>query len=181
MQGRRRPARAQRVRREPSSCRSPAKCPPRAGLQFPDRSRRRRASPASARRRFWASPLSASTRARGAPTASTRPARSATTTESPAAKKDKIWGVISGKFSLADGTGTGVYYVRSVLAGNARSGDVTDLAKIDPTKAKLVELRYFGGLTFEETAEVMGVSVITVKRHWRMAKAWLYGQLTNHS
>ena len=58
---------------------------------------------------------------------------------------------------------------------------LNDLAKIDPTKAKLVELRYFGGLTFEETAEVMGVSVITVKRHWRMAKAWLYGQLTNHS
>ncbi len=58
---------------------------------------------------------------------------------------------------------------------------LNELAKIDPTKAKLVELRYFGGLTFEETAEVMGVSVITVKRHWRMAKAWLYGQLTNHS
>jgi RNA polymerase sigma-70 factor, ECF subfamily len=53
------------------------------------------------------------------------------------------------------------------------------LAKIDPVKARIVELRYFGGLTVEETAEVMGISTITVKRHWRMAKAWLYGQLSN--
>lgn len=54
---------------------------------------------------------------------------------------------------------------------------LTELARMDPTKAKLVELRYFGGLTFEEAAEVMGVSLITVKRHWKMAKAWLYGRL----
>lgn len=56
---------------------------------------------------------------------------------------------------------------------------LNELARMDPVKAKLVELRYFGGLTFEETAEVLGVSVITVKRHWRMTKAWLYGQLSN--
>src|SRR5829696_7051672 len=55
---------------------------------------------------------------------------------------------------------------------------LTELARMDATKAKIVELRYFGGLTMEETAEVLGVSVITVKRHWKMAKAWLYGQLT---
>lgn len=54
-----------------------------------------------------------------------------------------------------------------------------DLAKIDPQKARLVELRYFGGLTFEEAAEVLGVSVITAKRHWRVARAMLYGQLSN--
>lgn len=54
-----------------------------------------------------------------------------------------------------------------------------NLAKIDPQKSKIVELRYFGGLSVEETAEVLGVSEITVKRHWRMAKAWLYGQLAN--
>jgi RNA polymerase sigma factor (TIGR02999 family) len=58
---------------------------------------------------------------------------------------------------------------------------LNELAKMDPVKAKIVELRYFGGLTFEETAEVMGVSTITVKRHWRMAKAWLYGQLSKIS
>ena len=48
-----------------------------------------------------------------------------------------------------------------------------DLAKFDEFKSKLVELRYFGGLSVEETAEVLEVSPITVKRHWRMAKAWL--------
>jgi RNA polymerase sigma factor (TIGR02999 family) len=57
---------------------------------------------------------------------------------------------------------------------------LNELAKMDPVKAKMVELRYFGGLTVEETAEVLGVSAITVKRHWRMTKAWLYGQLTNN-
>jgi RNA polymerase sigma-70 factor (ECF subfamily) len=51
------------------------------------------------------------------------------------------------------------------------------LAELDPQKAKIVELRYFGGLSIEETAEVMGVSVPTINRQWRMAKAWLYGQL----
>ncbi|MFN6964832.1 MAG: sigma-70 family RNA polymerase sigma factor [Pyrinomonadaceae bacterium] len=53
------------------------------------------------------------------------------------------------------------------------------LAAIDPQKAKIVELRYFGGLSIEETAEVMGVSVPTINRQWRMAKAWLYGQIAN--
>jgi RNA polymerase sigma factor (TIGR02999 family) len=56
---------------------------------------------------------------------------------------------------------------------------LNELAKMDPEKARIVELRYFGGLTVEETAEVMGVSDITIKRHWRMAKAWLFGQLAN--
>jgi RNA polymerase sigma factor (TIGR02999 family) len=51
------------------------------------------------------------------------------------------------------------------------------LAELDPQKAKIVELRYFGGLSIEETAEVMGVSVPTINRQWKMAKAWLYGQL----
>jgi RNA polymerase sigma-70 factor, ECF subfamily len=56
---------------------------------------------------------------------------------------------------------------------------LTELAKMDEVKAKIVELRYFGGLTVEETAEVLGVSAITIKRHWRMTKAWLYGQLAS--
>lgn len=56
---------------------------------------------------------------------------------------------------------------------------LNELAKMDPEKARIVELRYFGGLTVEETAEVLGVAPITVKRHWRMTKAWLYGQLAN--
>jgi DNA-directed RNA polymerase specialized sigma24 family protein len=41
-----------------------------------------------------------------------------------------------------------------------------------------VELRYFGGLTEEETAEVLGVSVRTVKREWSMARAWLFAELS---
>ena len=51
------------------------------------------------------------------------------------------------------------------------------LAELDPQKSRLVELRFFGGLSVEETAEVMGVSAPTVKRHWRLAKAWLYGEV----
>jgi RNA polymerase sigma factor (TIGR02999 family) len=52
------------------------------------------------------------------------------------------------------------------------------LERVDPQKARLVELRYFAGLSVEETAEVLGVSAITVKRQWRLAKAWLYGQVS---
>jgi RNA polymerase sigma factor (TIGR02999 family) len=52
------------------------------------------------------------------------------------------------------------------------------LAQLDEQKAKIVELRYFGGLSIEETAEVMGVSVPTINRQWRMAKAWLYDQIS---
>ena len=54
-----------------------------------------------------------------------------------------------------------------------------DLAEFDEFKSRLVELRYFGGLTVEETAEVLGVHSITVKRHWRLAKAWLIDALKN--
>jgi RNA polymerase sigma factor (TIGR02999 family) len=50
---------------------------------------------------------------------------------------------------------------------------LTRLAEIDPEQARIVELRYFGGLTVEETADVMGISPATVKRHWAMARAWL--------
>lgn len=47
------------------------------------------------------------------------------------------------------------------------------LAEIDPQQGRVVELRYFGGLTIEETAEVMGISPATVKREWGTAKLWL--------
>jgi RNA polymerase sigma-70 factor (ECF subfamily) len=52
------------------------------------------------------------------------------------------------------------------------------LAQIDGRKGRVVELHYFGGLSIEETAEVLGVSVDTVKRDWRMARAWLITELT---
>jgi RNA polymerase sigma factor (TIGR02999 family) len=51
------------------------------------------------------------------------------------------------------------------------------LAKLDPRKSRIVELRYFGGLSVEETAEVIGVAPITVMREWNKAKAWLYREL----
>ena len=51
---------------------------------------------------------------------------------------------------------------------------LTDLAARDPRKSQIVELRFFGGLNIEETAEVMGISPTTVQREWRSAKAWLY-------
>lgn len=51
------------------------------------------------------------------------------------------------------------------------------LAKLDADQARLVELRYFGGLTIEETAEVLDVSPATVKRSWTVAKAWLKKEL----
>lgn len=49
-----------------------------------------------------------------------------------------------------------------------------DLAKLDERKSQVVQLRYFGGLSLEETAEVLRVSLMTVRRDWRAAKAWLY-------
>lgn len=48
-----------------------------------------------------------------------------------------------------------------------------ELAKFDELKSRIVELRYFGGLTIEETAEVLGIAPPTVSLHWRCAKAWL--------
>jgi len=51
------------------------------------------------------------------------------------------------------------------------------LAKVDARKSRIIELRFFGGLTVEETAEVLDVSADTVKRDWRMAKLWLLREL----
>jgi RNA polymerase sigma factor (TIGR02999 family) len=51
------------------------------------------------------------------------------------------------------------------------------LAALDPQQARIVELRYFGGLTVEETAEALDISPATVKRHWTVARAWLKREL----
>jgi RNA polymerase sigma-70 factor, ECF subfamily len=71
------------------------------------------------------------------------------------------------------------------MAAKTREVDVlalnealASLSEFDPRKARVVELRYFGGLSVEETAEVLGVSPETAKRDWKMAKAWLFGELT---
>jgi len=52
------------------------------------------------------------------------------------------------------------------------------LEELDPDQARVVELRFFGGLTVEETATVLAVSPATIKREWAMAKSWLYRELT---
>jgi RNA polymerase sigma factor (TIGR02999 family) len=53
------------------------------------------------------------------------------------------------------------------------------LSALDSRKAQVVELKYFGGLNYDEMAEVLKISSITVRRDWRFAKAWLYTQLQN--
>ena len=55
------------------------------------------------------------------------------------------------------------------------------LAKIDPQQSRIVELRFFTGLSIEETAEVLNVSTATVKRDWTAAKAWLYRQISGRA
>jgi RNA polymerase sigma-70 factor (ECF subfamily) len=55
------------------------------------------------------------------------------------------------------------------------------LEQLDPNQARIVEMRFFGGLTVEETAAALGVSPATVKRDWAVAKGWLYRELTADS
>jgi RNA polymerase sigma factor (TIGR02999 family) len=52
------------------------------------------------------------------------------------------------------------------------------LEALDPRKSRVVEMRYFGGLSIEETAEALGVSVITVNRDWRLARTWLMREMS---
>ncbi len=53
------------------------------------------------------------------------------------------------------------------------------LATLDPQQSRIVELRFFGGLTIDETADVLAISAATVKREWSTAKAWLHCEMTN--
>jgi RNA polymerase sigma-70 factor, ECF subfamily len=88
--------------------------------------------------------------------------------------------------------GRGVRHVSldetAVVAPGSDSGDLlaldialSALAELDPRKARIVELRFFGGLSVEEAADVLAVSPGTVKRDWRAARAWLYRELTGGS
>lgn len=72
----------------------------------------------------------------------------------------------------------------AVISAEAKDPDLltlhealNNLAAIDPPQSRVVELRVFGGLTVEETAEALGISPRTVKREWSMAKAWLHKQM----
>jgi RNA polymerase sigma-70 factor, ECF subfamily len=64
-----------------------------------------------------------------------------------------------------------------VLDVMALDESLDQLASFDPRQAQVVELRFFGGLTHEEIASVLGVSLATVNREWRVARAWLYQRL----
>lgn len=55
---------------------------------------------------------------------------------------------------------------------------LTELSQLDPEQSQIVELRFFGGFSIEETAEVLGISPATVKRYWSTARIWLYQQLS---
>ncbi len=77
-----------------------------------------------------------------------------------------------------------VFLEEASIVSKARPADVvaldealTRLAQLDAQQARLVELRFFAGLSIEETAEVMEISPATVKRHWNVAKAWLAREL----
>lgn len=77
-----------------------------------------------------------------------------------------------------------VYLEEACLVSKTRPADVvavdealTKLAVLDPQQARLVELRFFGGLSIEETAGVLEISPATVKRNWSVAKAWLAREL----
>jgi RNA polymerase sigma factor (TIGR02999 family) len=76
----------------------------------------------------------------------------------------------------------------ALVGGGERSIDLIALDQalerleaLDPEQARLVELRFFGGLTIEETAEAMNISPATVKRHWTVACAWLARELEGNS
>lgn len=88
-------------------------------------------------------------------------------------------------FAKRGGNALRVALDEALVAAQARGIEVLALdealdalARIDHRKSRVVELRYFGGLNIEETADVLGVSVDTVKRDWRMARAWLLDELT---
>jgi RNA polymerase sigma factor (TIGR02999 family) len=78
------------------------------------------------------------------------------------------------KFSLSEAAGLSKKRETDLVA---LDDALTRLAAIDPQQSRIVELRFFGGLTVEEAAEVLDVSPRTVKREWRIAKAWLRREL----
>jgi len=89
---------------------------------------------------------------------------------------------------VAEKRGAGIAHVSlddSVEVSSERHAELiaidealTELARIDPMKSRIVELRFFGGLSVEEVAAVLNSSTATVNRHWRMARAWLYTHIS---
>jgi RNA polymerase sigma factor (TIGR02999 family) len=92
----------------------------------------------------------------------------------------------SHQYSKRGGGAQKISLNEAVLMARERSSDLvaldealTNLAAFDPRKARVVELRFFGGLNVEETAQVLEVSPNTVKRDWTTARAWLYNAVTS--
>ena len=79
---------------------------------------------------------------------------------------------------LDDVTGVAQPMALDAVDALALDGALRKLEALDPDQGRIVELRFFGGLTVEETAEVAGISPATVKREWALAKGWLYRELT---
>jgi RNA polymerase sigma factor (TIGR02999 family) len=81
-----------------------------------------------------------------------------------------------------------ISFDEAIVVSSERRADVIaldealdKLTAIDPRKGKVVELRFFGGLSVLETAEALQISSVTVMREWSMAKAWLYNSLSNEN
>ena len=71
------------------------------------------------------------------------------------------------------------FYDKGVLSISKLEDALRGLEAMDPRQAEVVELRFFGGLTMEETAEVMGISPTTVKREWNTARRWLQREISD--
>jgi RNA polymerase sigma-70 factor, ECF subfamily len=92
------------------------------------------------------------------------------------------------KYAKRGGEAQRISFRETLIASSERGTDLValdealnKLTAIDPRKGQVVELRFFGGLSVDETAEVLQLSAVTVMREWSMAKAWLYNSLNNEA
>ena len=92
-------------------------------------------------------------------------------------RRPRVDGESAHQVSLEAAAGVGEEQTADLVA---LDDALKSLAEFDERKAKMVELRFFGGLSNEEVAEVLGVAEITVIREWNKAKAWLYRELSNN-
>ena len=91
-----------------------------------------------------------------------------------AAKRSGQWGRVTLDEAVA------AHGVREVAVIDLHAA-LTELATFDARKSQIAELRFFGGLTLEETGHVLGLSVATVEREWKVARAWLYARLKDRT
>jgi RNA polymerase sigma-70 factor (ECF subfamily) len=94
----------------------------------------------------------------------------------------------SRQYAKRGGDAQRISFDETLVVSSERGADLvaldealSKLIAIDPRKGKVVELRFFGGLSVDETAEALQISAVTVMREWSMAKAWLYNSLNNEA